>query len=823
MSSLDDARGQFTDVQNRKITELFHSIDLDDSGALDKPEIVVVLGGDADRMMAKLDTDPDDMVTLDEWVDYMGAVKRDRGDAFLNSIIRFWENRVADAIEAAENDKKLGVKDLTTEQIGRLKALWGVADSARTALVDLGLLVVGFGGDMANLLAECQLEIDGKVLYKSWHQWWAGLKSERGNSFVEAVLEVMERRVQEAAAGGPGSPKHSSPDKPPSPSRRRQNAGNRLSAVQRKKATALFTELCTAINVTDGAISVDQLLIAQGGQDDALFNYLVEAGSEAGGQLTNDEWLEYLLNIKKQSGEVHMSYVVRFLERNIKKVTANSPASEPQKWQDNLAWLWQHLVPAGGACELSSLEAVHPYAQVGVGEQLGLAGTIAEQDVQTALQQLGSSKGQLWVEHTVKYWCRHAHVQIHAAQEAAALEARDVSLLKQTQLSEAAAARATEVYQSVDVDGTGLVDKLDVLASPGFGTDDAAKLLARLDPGEDGLITLDEFVMFLVVLKVEHSTDGDESKGDEFVTELLGLAAQNIQQANQASAAASAAAPASALPAASSDFPEDYLTPRMSDKPYRIQSSAGQGNSCLPERRTACILVFAILIIFSLDIAALMGRGWCTSSTFDAGLWESDVKVGGVKTLADNQGGQKDTGETVGGCLIAAIIMLGIAAGMMMFRLVGSTCNSTARCWLTATAVFIILGFFLTTASWATYVAAGGGDVDGTDDSVKDFTSCDYDWSLAVVVVGWLLLFVITIISAFLAAPHWKEDTADHNDIELSSNAISRADTHNIESSDDKTEGVSKAADDGSDVKYNPPAPHEPNSPVHRSKQDNRV
>ena len=49
------------------------------------------------------------------------------------------------------------------------------------------------------------------------------------------------------------------------------------------------------------------------------------------------------------------------------------------------------------------------------------AGTIAEQDVQTALQQLGGSKGQLWVEHTVKYWCRHAHVQIHAAQEAAAV------------------------------------------------------------------------------------------------------------------------------------------------------------------------------------------------------------------------------------------------------------------------------------------------------------------------------------------------------------------------------------------------------------------
>ena len=29
--------------------------------------------------------------------------------------------------------------------------------------------------------------------------------------------------------------------------------------------------------MTDGAISVDQLLIAQGGQDDALFNYLVGA------------------------------------------------------------------------------------------------------------------------------------------------------------------------------------------------------------------------------------------------------------------------------------------------------------------------------------------------------------------------------------------------------------------------------------------------------------------------------------------------------------------------------------------------------------------
>ena len=43
------------------------------------------------------------------------------------------------------------------------------------------------------------------------------------------------------------------------------------------QATALFTELCTAINVTDGAISVDQLLIAQGGQAEALFNYLVGA------------------------------------------------------------------------------------------------------------------------------------------------------------------------------------------------------------------------------------------------------------------------------------------------------------------------------------------------------------------------------------------------------------------------------------------------------------------------------------------------------------------------------------------------------------------
>ena len=38
------------------------------------------------------------------------------------------------------------------------------------AMLLQGLLVVGFGGDMANLLAECQLEIDGKVLYKSWHQ-----------------------------------------------------------------------------------------------------------------------------------------------------------------------------------------------------------------------------------------------------------------------------------------------------------------------------------------------------------------------------------------------------------------------------------------------------------------------------------------------------------------------------------------------------------------------------------------------------------------------------------------------------------------------------
>jgi len=51
------------EVQKAKIKGLFTAIDMDGSGALDKPEIVVVLGGDADRMMQKLDTNVDDEVT----------------------------------------------------------------------------------------------------------------------------------------------------------------------------------------------------------------------------------------------------------------------------------------------------------------------------------------------------------------------------------------------------------------------------------------------------------------------------------------------------------------------------------------------------------------------------------------------------------------------------------------------------------------------------------------------------------------------------------------------------------------------------------------
>lgn len=67
----------------------------------------------------KLDTNADGMVTMEEWCSFMTGMKQQRGDPFLNSIIRFWENRTQEMLQAMEADKQLP-RSVSEEQCTRV-------------------------------------------------------------------------------------------------------------------------------------------------------------------------------------------------------------------------------------------------------------------------------------------------------------------------------------------------------------------------------------------------------------------------------------------------------------------------------------------------------------------------------------------------------------------------------------------------------------------------------------------------------------------------------------------------------------------------------
>jgi len=295
------------------------------SGALEKPEIVIVLGGhsfntkdslnptlvvqnpkiqaamktktqtfvttgDADRMMSKLDTDPDDQVTYLEWVQYMSGVKKDRGEAFLNSIIRFWDNRAQEAIQAAKLDAlRGGDKSLSREEVDRIKAIWGVVDRDRNGVEDKVLLIVDVGGDMENILAECNVSLDGKVLYRDWQDCFGMMKKERGGSYIEAILDVMEKRQQDTAEA-------LKKQNDPNMNAHTKRSKNRLTSIQSKKGIWLYDGAIHADVDGSGDLDKGELCVLHGGEVDVLFEAL--EGDEKG-VVMKEAWLQYLLQIKK--------------------------------------------------------------------------------------------------------------------------------------------------------------------------------------------------------------------------------------------------------------------------------------------------------------------------------------------------------------------------------------------------------------------------------------------------------------------------------------------------------------------------------------------
>lgn len=93
---------------------------------------------------------------------------QERGDAFLNSIVRFWENRTKEATEAQKQDALNPQKTLSTEQLQQVKQLYATVDKNKCGLVNLSALLICFGGDMASILTNVKATMDGKVSSTTW-------------------------------------------------------------------------------------------------------------------------------------------------------------------------------------------------------------------------------------------------------------------------------------------------------------------------------------------------------------------------------------------------------------------------------------------------------------------------------------------------------------------------------------------------------------------------------------------------------------------------------------------------------------------------------
>jgi len=90
-------------------------------------------------------------------------------------------------------------------------------------------------------------------------------------------------------------------------------------------------------------------------------------------------------------------------------------------------------------------------------------------------------------------------------------------------------AKVIEIYQNADYNNIGAVDKLDIIACPGFGMEGAGEILCELDAGSDNLVTKKEFLAFMTRIKIQYSTNGDE---DSFMNEMLGAMQQDIDSAD---------------------------------------------------------------------------------------------------------------------------------------------------------------------------------------------------------------------------------------------------------------------------------------------------
>merc|ERR1712216_472301 len=78
---------------------LFHRLDRDSDGLLNKQELGIVFGGKAAVMLRKLVSDESDMVDTDKWISFIKDVEVARGPSALAAFLSFLETE-ADKIDA---------------------------------------------------------------------------------------------------------------------------------------------------------------------------------------------------------------------------------------------------------------------------------------------------------------------------------------------------------------------------------------------------------------------------------------------------------------------------------------------------------------------------------------------------------------------------------------------------------------------------------------------------------------------------------------------------------------------------------------------------
>jgi len=90
---------------------------------------------------------------------------------------------------------------LSFDQQHQVKCLYGVIDKKRVGRVDYASLIITFGGDMGSVLTDMLMPMDNTISFKLWRDHLESLQSEKGNSFLTAILQLMERRHKESLDG----------------------------------------------------------------------------------------------------------------------------------------------------------------------------------------------------------------------------------------------------------------------------------------------------------------------------------------------------------------------------------------------------------------------------------------------------------------------------------------------------------------------------------------------------------------------------------------------------------------------------------------------